>query len=63
MLASLGGAYLLLADKKPGERDAMLEKARAVFNRADRIDVDDPNIWVARGWGEFAVGKTAPARD
>lgn len=66
LLASLGGAHLMYAETQLGDeiaRTETLAKARIVFSRADKIDVDDSSIWVARGWGEFAVGKTASAKE
>lgn len=66
LLAALGGAHLMHAETLLGNESArteVLTKARTVFSRADKIDVDDSSIWVARGWGEFAVGKTASAKE
>lgn len=60
LLAALAGAHIMAADDAaadPVARKESLQKANDVFSRADKIDIDDPSIWAARGWAEFHAGK------
>lgn len=61
LLASLAGAHIMAAEseKDEGVRQDNLRKAGDVFSRADKIDLDDPSIWAARGWAEFHAGKSS----
>lgn len=61
LLASLAGAHIMAAESEKDEfaRQENLRKAANVFSRADKIDLDDPSIWAARGWAEFHAGKSS----
>lgn len=61
LLASLAGAHIMAAESEKDEtaRQENLRKAADVFSRADKIDLDDPSIWAARGWAEFHAGKSS----
>ena len=66
LLAALGGAHIMVAETQLGEaskREETLRKAGNVFSRADKIDLDEPSIWAARGWADLLAGKTASAKD
>lgn len=59
LLASLAGAHIMsaAASNNPNQRTESLRLAADVFSRADKIDLDDPSIWTARGWAEFHASK------
>lgn len=60
LLAALAGAHIMAADSAsadPAARRESLQKASDVCSRADKIDIDDPSIWAARGWVEFHAEK------
>lgn len=62
LLSALGGAHIMMAEAcvhDPEARRTSLAKAADVFSRADKIDLDDPSIWTARGWAEFHSGKNS----
>lgn len=66
LLAALGGAHLMVADMQLDNipaRNETLRKAANVFSRADKIDLDHPSIWAARGWADFLAGKLSSARE
>ncbi len=66
LLIALGGAYLIQAEKllhDPSAREKALDKAKSCIQRADKIDIDEPSIWVVRAWREFALGKIASAKE
>ncbi|PXF47248.1 RNA polymerase-associated protein CTR9-like [Gracilariopsis chorda] len=59
ILAALGGAYVMQAEKSfsPEQRRELLRKAGDVFARAENFDMDYPAVWTARGWAELHGGK------
>lgn len=59
ILAALGGAYVMQAEKSfsPEQRRELLRKAGYVFGRAENFDMDYPAVWTARGWAELHGGK------
>eukprot|EP00177_Eucheuma_denticulatum_P003063 GFKZ01005520.1.p1 GENE.GFKZ01005520.1~~GFKZ01005520.1.p1 ORF type:complete len:1115 (-),score=231.88 GFKZ01005520.1:3801-7145(-) len=61
LLAALAGSHIMSAELETIEakRRERLRKAADVFSRADKIDLDDPSIWAARGWAEFHAGKSS----
>lgn len=61
LLAALAGAHIMAVELETVEanRRERLRKAADVFSRADKIDLDDPSIWAARGWAEFHAGKSS----
>lgn len=63
LLAVLAGIHVMVAGATGPDREDALRSAGVVFSRADKIDLDDPAIWVARGWAEFYAGKLDTAKD
>lgn len=66
LLVALAGAYLMQAETLCDDlmaRENTLDKAKSCIQRADKIDVDEPSIWVVRAWMELALGKTANAKE
>lgn len=63
LLAALAGAHVMdaAAESDPDKRREKLANAADVCSRADKIDLDHPNIWASRGWMEFHSGKTGAA--
>lgn len=64
LLAALGGAYVMMAEASANDASARadaLRKAADVLSRADKIDLDDPSIWAARGWAELHAEKPSAA--
>lgn len=64
LLAALGGAHIMMADASahdPERRKESLRKAADVISLAEKIELDDPSIWTARGWAEFHAGKSSAA--
>lgn len=64
LLAALGGAHIMMADataNDPERRKESLRKAADVISLAEKIELDDPSIWAARGWAEFHAGKSSAA--
>lgn len=64
LLAALGGAHIMMADATahdPERRKESLRKAADVISLAEKIELDDPSIWTARGWAEFHAGKSSAA--
>eukprot|EP00737_Agarophyton_chilense_P002767 gb/GEZJ01003183.1/.p1 GENE.gb/GEZJ01003183.1/~~gb/GEZJ01003183.1/.p1 ORF type:complete len:1085 (-),score=237.23 gb/GEZJ01003183.1/:1468-4722(-) len=59
ILAALGGAYVMQAEKSfaPDQRRELLRNAGDVFARAENFDMDYPAVWTARGWAELHGGK------
>ncbi|KAI0562032.1 RNA polymerase-associated protein Ctr9 [Gracilaria domingensis] len=59
ILAALGGAYVMQAEKSfsPEKRREDLRSAGDVFARAENFDMDYPAVWTARGWAELHGGK------